>query len=91
MDFEGLIAAARAVETLEEATAWLDRAFAQAIETFGIGLGRGSRREDPRRAHHAGRSPVRRRGSHGGSCGARQGSRPAKPMRVLLEECTHVS
>lgn len=34
LDFEGLIAAARAVETLEEATAWLDRAFEQAIQTF---------------------------------------------------------
>lgn len=34
MDFEGLIAAARAVETLEEATAWLDRAFETAIATF---------------------------------------------------------
>ena len=35
MDFEGLMAAARAVETLEEAVAWLDRAFDTAIETFG--------------------------------------------------------
>ncbi len=34
MDFEGLIAAARAVETLEEAIAWLDRAFDTAIATF---------------------------------------------------------
>ena len=34
MDFEGLIAAARAVETLEEANAWLDRAFARAISVF---------------------------------------------------------
>ncbi len=34
LDFEGLIAAARAVETLEEADAWLDRAFAKAIEVF---------------------------------------------------------
>ena len=34
LDFDGLIAAARAVETLEEATAWLDRAFEKAIETF---------------------------------------------------------
>lgn len=34
MDFDGLIAAARAVETLEEANAWLDRAFAHAIEVF---------------------------------------------------------
>ncbi len=34
MDFEGLIAAARAVETLEEAIAWLDRAFEKAIATF---------------------------------------------------------
>jgi len=34
MDFEGLIAAARAVETLEEANAWLDRAFAKAIEVL---------------------------------------------------------
>lgn len=34
MDFEGLIAAARAVETLEEANAWLDRAFETAIATF---------------------------------------------------------
>jgi len=34
LDFEGLIAAARAVETLEEANAWLDRAFAHAIATF---------------------------------------------------------
>lgn len=34
LDFEGLIAAARAVETLEEATAWLDRAFEKAIATF---------------------------------------------------------
>lgn len=34
MDFEGLIAAARAVETLEEANAWLDRAFEKAIRTF---------------------------------------------------------
>ena len=34
LDFDGLIAAARAVETLEEATAWLDRAFEKAIVTF---------------------------------------------------------
>ena len=34
MDFEGLIAAARAVETLAEAVAWLDRTFDQAIATF---------------------------------------------------------
>ena len=34
MDFEGLIAAARAVETLEEAVAWLDRAFEKAIATI---------------------------------------------------------
>ena len=34
LDFEGLIAAARAVETLEEAIAWLDRAFEKAIATF---------------------------------------------------------
>ena len=34
LDFEGLIAAARAVETLEEANAWLDRAFEKAIRTF---------------------------------------------------------
>ena len=34
MDFEGLIAAARAVETLEEAVAWLDRAFETAVATF---------------------------------------------------------
>lgn len=34
MDFEGLIAAARAVDTLEEANAWLDRAFAKAISVF---------------------------------------------------------
>ncbi|MDE2876314.1 MAG: DinB family protein [Gemmatimonadota bacterium] len=34
MDFEGLIAAARAVETLEEAVAWLDRAFETAIAAF---------------------------------------------------------
>ncbi len=34
LDFEGLIAAARAVETLEEANAWLDRAFENAIATF---------------------------------------------------------
>ncbi len=35
MDFEGLIARARAVETLEEAVAWLDRAFEKAIATVG--------------------------------------------------------
>ncbi|MDE2754012.1 MAG: DinB family protein [Gemmatimonadota bacterium] len=34
MDFDGLIAAARAVETLQEANAWLDRAFEKAIATF---------------------------------------------------------
>ncbi len=34
MDFDGLIAAARAVETLEEAVAWLDRAFGTAISTL---------------------------------------------------------
>ena len=34
MDFDGLIAAARAVETLEEAVAWLDRAFEKAIAAF---------------------------------------------------------
>ena len=34
LDFEGLIAAARAVETLEEANGWLDRAFAKAIAAF---------------------------------------------------------
>ena len=35
MDFEGLMAAARAVETLDEAVAWLDRAFDTAIEALG--------------------------------------------------------
>ena len=35
MDFDGLIAAARAVETLEDANAWLDRAFARAVAVFG--------------------------------------------------------
>ena len=35
LDFDGLIAAAKAVETLEEAVAWLDRAFEKAIATFG--------------------------------------------------------
>ena len=35
MDFEALIARARAVETLEEAVAWLDHAFEGAIATFG--------------------------------------------------------
>ena len=34
MDFESLIAAARAVETLAEADAWLDRAFERAVATF---------------------------------------------------------
>lgn len=34
LDFEGLIAAARAIETLEEANAWLDRAFEKAIAAF---------------------------------------------------------
>ncbi len=34
MDFEGLMAAARAVTTLKEANAWLDRAFEKAIATF---------------------------------------------------------
>ncbi len=34
MDFEGLIAAARGVETLEEAVAWLDRAFEKAVATL---------------------------------------------------------
>jgi uncharacterized damage-inducible protein DinB len=35
MDFEGLIAKARAVTSLEEAVAWLDRSFAHAIATVG--------------------------------------------------------
>jgi uncharacterized damage-inducible protein DinB len=35
MDFEALIARARAVTTLEGATAWLDRAFANAVEVVG--------------------------------------------------------
>ena len=35
MDFEGLIAKAKAVTSLEEATAWLDRAFANAIAVVG--------------------------------------------------------
>lgn len=34
LDFESLMAAARAVETLEEAVAWLDRAFEKAMATF---------------------------------------------------------
>ena len=34
LDFEGLIAAARAVETMEEANGWLDRAFAKGIAAF---------------------------------------------------------
>jgi len=34
LDFEGLIAGARAIETLEEANAWLDRAFEKAIAAF---------------------------------------------------------
>lgn len=34
MDFDAQIAAAWAVETLEEAVAWLDRAFESAIATF---------------------------------------------------------
>lgn len=34
LDFENLMAAARAVETLEEAVAWLNRAFEEAIATF---------------------------------------------------------
>lgn len=35
MDFEGLVAQARAVTSLEEATAWLDRAFANAVSVVG--------------------------------------------------------
>jgi len=35
MNFEALIARARAVTTLEEATEWLDRAFANAMEVVG--------------------------------------------------------
>ena len=35
MDFEGLIAAARAVKSLQEAVAWLDRAHAGAIKAVG--------------------------------------------------------
>jgi uncharacterized damage-inducible protein DinB len=35
MDFEGLIAQARAVTSLTEATAWLDRAFANAVAVVG--------------------------------------------------------
>ena len=35
MDFEALIAKARAVKTLEEANAWLARAFAKAREVVG--------------------------------------------------------
>ncbi len=35
MDFDGLIARARAVTSLEEATAWLDRAFENAIRVVG--------------------------------------------------------
>jgi uncharacterized damage-inducible protein DinB len=35
MDFEGLIAQARAVTSLAEATAWLDRAFANAVTVIG--------------------------------------------------------
>ena len=34
MDFEGLIAAARAVTTMEEAMTWLERAYATAIATI---------------------------------------------------------
>ena len=35
MDFESLIAEAKAVETLEDAVAWLDRAFEKAIAAVG--------------------------------------------------------
>lgn len=35
MDFAALIAKARAVESLEEATAWLDRSFVNAIRVVG--------------------------------------------------------
>ena len=35
MDFDGLIAKAKAVTSLEEAVAWFDRAFAHAVEVVG--------------------------------------------------------
>jgi len=35
MDFDGLIARAKAVTSLQEATEWLDRAFANAVEVVG--------------------------------------------------------
>jgi uncharacterized damage-inducible protein DinB len=35
MDFEGLIARAKAVTSLDEAKEWLDRSFAKAIEVVG--------------------------------------------------------
>ncbi len=35
MNFEELIARARAVTTLEEATAWMDRAFERAVDVVG--------------------------------------------------------
>lgn len=35
MDFDGLIAKAKAVTSLEEAVEWLDRAFANAVEVVG--------------------------------------------------------
>ena len=35
MDFEAMIAKAKAVTSLDEATAWLDRAFANAIKVVG--------------------------------------------------------
>ena len=35
MDFEALVARAKAITSLEEATAWLDRAFSSAISVVG--------------------------------------------------------
>ncbi len=35
MDFEGLVARAKAITSLEEATAWIDRAFSNAISVVG--------------------------------------------------------
>lgn len=35
MDFDGLIAKAKAVTSLDEANAWLDRAFDNAVQVVG--------------------------------------------------------
>ena len=86
MDFEALIAAARAVTSLDDANAWLDRAYAAAIAAIEGRARRGAACAHPRRTHHAGCAAGRdrrcHRGSHGPPPGSADGLRAAPRQGV---------